>query len=999
MKRLIAGSLGGLLLAAGISIPDTALAAVTPSEVKVVPAPTYPAYPTTTLGFGGETGFLHRRTASTPWLWTTYAERRTTTVAALANVSGSAFTPGGSDTVVLGASVPDHPVTDTTRPALDLATMTWRELTMGKDAALNRLLGDSLLTVRPGTPSTVELQRLAADGSATTIPITGIPESTTGIRIMAGDADGAVLAMANGGSGRYGLLEVVTGQVHLLPGNLGASAVLLTNDRIGLITSLSVRSYSRAEVLADDVTAQRFLTFPASVPYNLIGLAGADVIVTPSSTNENKTVLRYTRDGVDPISVEPRGDTFQAQASDGVIFVGGAGTGDWSVRKATAGGDSVVLPLTAPMANAGVTLTSGVLRHTAALPRLGEAADYRSFAEQIGPGAEGTGSTVADLALLTPVPCETGATCVRMVDGGRKGTAYLSRSGTVSMLRDSNSGTGGIAVPSGVTTLVDAAPYFWLVSGPTQQHVVEDAGSIRLSYPTTGAALWFNTLWRASAAGVLQPISLPLGGAGTPISTGSTCTATEVQATAQHLYWSCGVGGPTGVYDLVRKRNVTLPAGRYLLGDNYVVRHEDGGALVRLDLTDGVLGEPVTLATFPRGELADDRNINWAVDKLGGDVAWVDGDNAVHIVDPGVAATDPTALASNASVEISLPGTFQLNATLSRPVSSTTLTITQVRTGTVVARVTGGAARFTATTIWDGLTDGKRVTRGTYRWALAGTVDGRISEMATGTVAVSCGALPTLHSYECNGQPSLLGLTSASTGRGTWLYSRPGTTALTTGSAETLATLNGLVPFGDINQDFKNDLLVRRSDGTMRAYLGTDSPPLGDKPSLAVPGTWNVYDALVHTGDVTGDGRSDLIARERESGALYLFAGTGTGTGFKTAVKLAGGYKGYSKVIGPGDIDNDGNPDIMLQYDPTSTMYVLYGNDDGTFKSGLGVVGTGWLGYNVVIGAGDLNEDGKNDLILRDTAGKLYRRLGTGSSTFGDRSLIGSGYQQYAGLY
>ena len=79
-------------------------------------------------------------------------------------------------------------------------------------------------------------------------------------------------------------------------------------------------------------------------------------------------------------------------------------------------------------------------------------------------------------------------------------------------------------------------------------------------------------------------------------------------------------------------------------------------------------------------------------------------------------------------------------------------------------------------------------------------------------------------------------------------------------------------------------------------------------------------------------------------------------------------------------------------------MYAKYG--DG--KGGLGdrrLLGSGFLGYNAIVGAGDLNEDGKNDLLLRDTAGNLYRRLGDGKGNFGNRLLVGVGYQKFASIY
>jgi hypothetical protein len=98
------------------------------------------------------------------------------------------------------------------------------------------------------------------------------------------------------------------------------------------------------------------------------------------------------------------------------------------------------------------------------------------------------------------------------------------------------------------------------------------------------------------------------------VPTGASCAATDVQATDLYVFWSCGSNGPAGVYDLVSGSTTAMPAGQYLLGEGYVVRHEADG------------------------DLTDDRGITWTVDKHSGDVAYVDSQNAVHIVDPGVGA-------------------------------------------------------------------------------------------------------------------------------------------------------------------------------------------------------------------------------------------------------------------------------------------------------------------------------------------------------------------------
>lgn len=993
MKKQLAALLGVALVGAGVTFPATAEAATAPAEVKTIPGDPYPLFTEDRPVFAGATGFLHQRlSGTTSWMWTRYSDRHTVVVDELARKGASTFVPTGGDTLLVNAGTPWW--------TFDLSTMTRHDLPVTGTPIAVRVFGESLLVIRVKDGVYVpELSQLTADGSTAPTPISGVPEGTVQINPMAGDAATAVLRFVSPAGIRFGLLDVVTGRVTLLPEAGNAARVVLSADRVGLLNTTEVRTFSRAGIASGTNTTPTNFTLTAATAVEQLGLAGTDLIVAPPTSSFSKTIMRYRPDGTRPTQVTLYAFQYLAQAPDGVLFLGGSDHADWSVRKATETGESVVLPQNVQI-NAGVTLSSGVLRHLQALVQPGETPAYSHFGFELAPDAAGLSPTVGAGIVRDPEPCEDDAVCVRAVDGYRGGTSYLRTLDSTLKLMTTTTGDGGglQTVPSTGGTVVDASPNYRIVngSGPDQQYIYKTSDN---TPPTvravTGAGLWLDTLWSAAGAGHLTSEDLAVGTVGADIATGVNCAATEVQATAAHVYWSCGRTGPSGVRDLARKVNLSLPGGQYLLGDNYVVRHDPSGILSRYDLTGGTLGTPVTLATFPRGELADDRNVSWAVDKFGGDVAWVDSANTTHIVDPGVAPSPLTTFPDHPAGNFDLPGTVPVTLPLTRPVGSTSFTVKQVRTGTVTT-FPGGSSRTVAAGSWDGMIAGKRALRGAYEWSLSATVDGVPTRLTSGTLNVHCGGTPTLHSYDCGGRPNLFGLTSTTTGAGQWQSANAaGTAFANSGSAEALSAVTAVVPFGDVSKDFKNDLLVRRSDGTMRAYRGDDAPPFTGNTITAVPGNWNRWDALIHTGDLTGDGQSDLIARDRTTGTLYRINGDGKG-GFGTPVAYPSAYKSFSRFVGPGDLNGDGKADLLLLIG--TEMYVKYGDGKGNLGDRQ-PVSTGWLGYNAIVGAGDLNEDGKGDLVVRDAAGNLYRRLSTGTGTFGDRLLIGTGYQKYASIY
>jgi hypothetical protein len=188
------------------------------------------------------------------------------------------------------------------------------------------------------------------------------------------------------------------------------------------------------------------------------------------------------------------------------------------------------------------------------------------------------------------------------------------------------------------------------------------------------------------------------------------------------------------------------------------------------------------------------------------------------------------------------------------------------------------------------------------------------------------------------------------------------------------------------------------SAGPPSATEGVTAAPVADREGHLRPvrqvGTRSSSGGA-RSGDFTGDGVGDILARDAGNGQLKVYPHSGTYQGtatFQSPVTINHGWGGF-RWIGQGDITGDKLADVVY-VDSGGVMRVAA--HSGSF-SGTGtllaaqVIGTGW-NINDLIFTYDYNADGFDDVFAR--------RAGTGDTYiyFNNGGLSGTGTLQAAQL-
>ena len=188
------------------------------------------------------------------------------------------------------------------------------------------------------------------------------------------------------------------------------------------------------------------------------------------------------------------------------------------------------------------------------------------------------------------------------------------------------------------------------------------------------------------------------------------------------------------------------------------------------------------------------------------------------------------------------------------------------------------------------------------------------------------------------------------------------------------------IALGDVDGDGDIDLIAGNLDQTNKLYLnnGTQDPYSGISSGLPVSNDTDTTYSLA-IGDIDNDGVLDVVSGNNGRNRLYL--SNGNENPFNTANHIDISTDSQNtEAIAIGDLDNDGDLDVMTGFNGRNRLYLSNGTTHPFDEQTVGIeVGPDDSDVTMALALGDMDGDGDLDVVVGndEEINKLYLNNGS----------------------
>jgi len=187
---------------------------------------------------------------------------------------------------------------------------------------------------------------------------------------------------------------------------------------------------------------------------------------------------------------------------------------------------------------------------------------------------------------------------------------------------------------------------------------------------------------------------------------------------------------------------------------------------------------------------------------------------------------------------------------------------------------------------------------------------------------------------------------------------------------------------GDLDGDGDLDLAAANELDSQIAVFVNNGAGVFTRLTPITTGAYPTGGAIT---DMNRDGIADVVTADYHGNSVSVLLGLGGRTGMlaaKTSYATVPGAETSNLAVG--DLNGDGNPDVVATNPLSSSVSELLGHADGTLDPAIdlpvGIIGSS-APYSAAIG--DFDGNGTNDLAIADSqSGTIVVRLGNGDGTF-----------------